>query len=309
MPMINAAWQQRHADYTPYMANILKKRRQNVDGAFFVDKSCIDCDTCRWLAPDTFQRVDEQSYVYQQPQTELQIIKALQAQLACPTTSIGNLEKTPLIASVRDMFPLPIDKHVYYCGFHSAKSYGAASYLIQHPDGNILIDSPRYNGPLVNSINKLGGVRYLFLSHQDDVADHQQFADEFDCERIMHQDDIDAATQKVEIQLDGQDPYHIYPDVSIHPTPGHTAGHAVLHAFKRHLFTGDHLAWSVRLQQLYAFKNHCWHDWDKQIQSMQQLSNLDFSWVLPAHGRRFQTQTPAEMRVALQACIDWMRLQ
>ncbi len=291
------------------MASIDKKRSENVDGAFFVDSSCIDCDTCRWLAPDSFQRSGEQSYVYQQPQSELQKIKALQALLACPTTSIGNTEKTALIASVRDMFPLPLTPQVYYCGFHSAKSYGAASYLLLHPQGNILIDSPRYNGPLVKSIFKLGGVRYLFLSHQDDVADHQQFADEFSCERIMHTADLTSGTQNVEIQLSGSEPHALYPDVHILPTPGHTAGHLVLHAFQRYLFSGDHVAWSARLQQLYAFKNHCWYDWDQQISSMEALHAIDFEWVLPAHGRRHHAADAASMRKDLAQCCTWMREQ
>ncbi|KAJ8492931.1 hypothetical protein OPV22_014652 [Ensete ventricosum] len=28
-----------------------QKRPQNVEGEFFVDCRCIDCDTCRWMAP------------------------------------------------------------------------------------------------------------------------------------------------------------------------------------------------------------------------------------------------------------------
>ncbi|XP_015064361.1 uncharacterized protein LOC107009532 [Solanum pennellii] len=27
------------------------RRPQNVSGEFFVDHTCIDCDTCRWMAP------------------------------------------------------------------------------------------------------------------------------------------------------------------------------------------------------------------------------------------------------------------
>ena len=289
------------------MAQLKNRRKENVAGAFYVDSSCIDCDTCRWLAPDTFGRAGEQSYVHQQPQNDEVTLQALQAMMACPTTSIGTQEKSSLIVTARDMFPLHIDGPVYYCGYHSAHSYGAASYLIQHPDGNILVDSPRFNGPLVKGIEKLGGIRYMFLTHRDDIADHRHFAEVFGCERIMLKDDIEERWDDIEQQIDGDKPHHIYDDVCIIPSPGHTKGHAVLLAFGKYLFTGDHLAWSARLKQLYAFRNHCWYDWEEQIQSMEKLLDFPFQWVLPGHGRRFQSDDTASMHEALQVCIDWMK--
>ena len=238
------------------MALIDKRRSENVDGAFYVDDTCIDCDTCRWLAPNTFGRSGEQSAVYRQPESQEDALQAFQAMMACPTTSIGHQGASSLIVQARDMFPVQIAEHVFYCGFHSARSFGAASYLIQHPDGNILIDSPRFNGPLVKGIERLGGIKYLFLTHKDDVADHKHFAEIFNCERIMHKDDIDDSTRDIEIQIEGTDPYSVYDDIQVIPTPGHTKGHSILHAYNRFLFTGDHLAWSIRLKHLYAFRNH-----------------------------------------------------
>ncbi len=52
-----------------------------------------------------------------------------------------------------------------------------SSYLIRHAAGNILVDSPRFAGPLVRRIEALGGIRAMFLTHRDDVADHQRFSD------------------------------------------------------------------------------------------------------------------------------------
>ncbi len=42
---------------------------ESVPGDFYVDRSCIDCDTCRRLAPAVFARspLSEQSYVHRQP--------------------------------------------------------------------------------------------------------------------------------------------------------------------------------------------------------------------------------------------------
>ena len=83
------------------MANLKNRRSQNISGDFYVDSSCIDCDTCRWMAPEVFNWQDDQSAVYQQPQNDLQRIKAMQALLACPTASIGTVEKPTDIKSIQ----------------------------------------------------------------------------------------------------------------------------------------------------------------------------------------------------------------
>ena len=61
-------------------------------------------------------------------------------------------------------FPFKSPKNVYYCGFNSEKSFGAWSYLIVRPEGNILVDSPRFSTPLVKNIGALGGVSQIFLT-------------------------------------------------------------------------------------------------------------------------------------------------
>ena len=60
-------------------------RQGNVKGQFFVDSTCIDCDTCRWMAPGSFSRVGSGSAVTQQPETREERIQAIRATLSCPT--------------------------------------------------------------------------------------------------------------------------------------------------------------------------------------------------------------------------------
>ena len=203
------------------MATLQQKRTENIDGNFYVDYSCIDCDTCRWIAPEVFNRQASQSAVYHQPATETEQLLAMQALLACPTASIGTVEKPTGIKQVQQTFPLLIEDNVYYCGYHSEASYGAASYFIQRPEGNILVDSPRYAPPLVKQIESMGGIKYMYLTHQDDVADHQKFHEHFNCDRILHKDDIKPATKDVEIKLSGYEPVEFEPDLLIIPVPGH----------------------------------------------------------------------------------------
>ena len=50
------------------MADPARRLTENVDGEFFVDSTCIDCDTCRQLAPAVFRETGEYSAVYRQPE-------------------------------------------------------------------------------------------------------------------------------------------------------------------------------------------------------------------------------------------------
>ena len=290
------------------MAHPTQRRPQNVEGDFYVDQTCIDCDTCRWMAPHIFSRQAGLSAVHHQPETSTERLQAMQALLSCPTASIGTVEKPRDIAIAHQSFPVLIAENVYHCGYHAESSFGAASYLIQREDGNILVDSPRFSPPLVKRLEALGGVRYLYLTHRDDVADHQKFHDHFGCDRILHTDEITRQTESVEIKLTGQAPIQFEPSLLILPVPGHTKGHTVLLYRDRFLFTGDHLAWSDQLSQLIAFRGACWYSWTELKRSMRKLSEYSFEWVLPGHGRRHHTDTKT-MRNDMQKCLSWMEKQ
>ena len=41
------------------------------------------------------------------------------------------------------------------CCLHAELSFGGSSYLIQRPEGNVLVDVPRYNPKLLNRIKVL----------------------------------------------------------------------------------------------------------------------------------------------------------
>ncbi|MBP5973176.1 MBL fold metallo-hydrolase [Brasilonema sp. CT11] len=287
------------------MAHLNLRRPQNVSGDFYVDTSCIDCDTCRWMVPDVFTEVDEQSVVYHQPVNDAQKLAALQALLACPTSSIGTVEKPQDVKVAQLSFPISVEDNVYHCGYHSENSYGAASYFIERPEGNILVDSPRFSPPLVKRLEQMGGIRYMYLTHKDDVADHQKFAEHFQCQRILHEDDITSGTRDVEIQLSGTEPFEFAPDILIIPLPGHTKGHTVLLYKKKFLFSGDHLAWSDELHQLIAFRDYCWYSWPEQIKSMRELANYSFEWVLPGHGRRYHADVET-MKKQMDNCVELM---
>jgi glyoxylase-like metal-dependent hydrolase (beta-lactamase superfamily II)/ferredoxin len=286
------------------MANPNLRLAENAAGTFFVDSSCIDCDTCRQLAPATFRDHGGQSSVYQQPETAGEILRAQMAMVACPTGSIGARRGLSARAGI-DAFPVKITENIYYCGFNSERSFGAWSYLIVREKGNILVDSPRFSTPLVRKIESLGGVSQIFLTHRDDIADHERFAGEFKAKRIMHRDD-GAEKFGVEQIIKGDEAVRLDDELIVVPVPGHTRGSQVLLYQNRFLFTGDHLAGSPNRRSLTAFRSACWYSWTHQTRSMEKLLEYDFEWVLPGHGR-IKNLPKEKMRDSLKGCVEWMK--
>lgn len=296
------------------MARLAQRLAQNVAGDFFVDATCIDCGTCRQVAPGTFADGDDASYVFRQPVGAQATHRARMALVACPVAAIGT-ETRHAITGARGAFPEPLEagaaqngarEGVYYCGWASAASYGARSYLVVRPRGNILVDSPRYAGPLAERIAALGGVRWMFLTHRDDVADHARFRARFGCERILHRADVDAGTHEVEIKLDGVAPIALDPEVSFVPVPGHTRGSTCLLYRGRFLFSGDHAWWDPEHARVHASRAVCWHDWGEQTASMARLAAYRFEWLLPGHGAR--CRLPADdMARQIARCAERMR--
>ncbi len=289
------------------MANPARRLSENVAGDFFVDDSCIDCDACRQIAPATFRDHGEQSSVYRQPATGAEVRDALKALVSCPTASIGTTRRYDARVGV-EAFPERVDGQVYFCGFTAESSFGAWSYLVVRPEaegGNVLVDSPRFTRPLVRRIEQLGGVRTIFLTHRDDVADQARYARHFGARRVMHADD-GARRLGVERVVEGEDEYRLDDELVVIPVPGHTRGHMVLLYRDKYLFTGDHLAWSPARRTLTAFRTAMWYSWPAQTRSMERLLAYDFEWVLPGHGR-IHRDTRAGMRAHLERCVEWMK--
>jgi glyoxylase-like metal-dependent hydrolase (beta-lactamase superfamily II)/ferredoxin len=257
---------------------------ENVPGPFFVDTTCIDCDTCRQIAPATFGETGEFSFVQIQPRDEPERRAAARAVIACPTGSIGGAGQSDAAAAA-DEFPLPVADGVFYCGFNSRKSFGGNSYFIEHPDGNWLVDAPRFVERLARRFAERGGIRRIFLTHRDDVADAEKYAARFGAERIIHRLEL-AAQPGAEHPIDGFDPVELAPGFVAIPTPGHTRGHCALLYRDEYLFSGDHIWWSRRRGRLTASRDVCWHSWREQVESVRLLERYSFEWVLPGHGER-----------------------
>jgi glyoxylase-like metal-dependent hydrolase (beta-lactamase superfamily II)/ferredoxin len=286
------------------MADVRKQVSQNSPGEFFVDTTCIDCDTCRQLATSVFGETGKYSYVYAQPQSDDDRRRALQALVSCPTGSIGHVG-TSSAKEVMGDFPLLVEEPVYYCGFTSPKSYGGSSYFVVHEAGNWLIDAPKFLPQLVKQFEAHGGVANIFLTHRDDVADADRYAQHFGSRRFIHQDELKSQPD-AEVVFAGHEPIELAPGFVAIPTPGHTRGHTCLLFNNRILFTGDHLDWDRDLHCLAASEDYCWYSWAEQTESMARLAEFQFEWVLPGHGQR--VHLPAEeLRREILRLVERMR--
>ena len=74
------------------MADKEEKWAENVEGAFYVDEQCIDCDLCRETSPSNFTREEDggYSYVYKQPENDDELELCIEAMEGCPVEAIGN---------------------------------------------------------------------------------------------------------------------------------------------------------------------------------------------------------------------------
>ncbi len=286
------------------MAKYSMANKNNVEGNFFVDTRCIGCNTCVRLSPDTFVLKDDLSYVKKQPQSQIEQYNPILAILSCPVFSIGMKENKEAIKEVAKTLPLQLGKDVYFCSFNSNKSYGANSYFIKREKGNILVDSPRYNTKLVKALEKLGGLAYIYLTHKDDIADYKKFKEHFAARVIFHEDDFNEQISSADITLKGDSLYELDEDIKIIPQSGHTKGHTVLLYKNHYLFSGDNLSYDGTKDALVAFKNFCWYDWDKQLNSLKRLLDFDFSHILPGHGGSYKGDSETMSRM-LRNCLEY----
>lgn len=286
------------------MANPKRRLNSNREGEYFVDQSCINCDTCRQVSPDVFGEIEGRACVANQPSNEIEQKSALRALVCCPVGAIGTLHPNKSKESVSE-FPIQLTEDVFYVGFNSSKSYGANSYLLKHASGNWLIDSPRYSKTLAKQLEKIGGVRFIFLTHADDVADAREWAKHFDAQRLIHEREI-FSQPDAEIVLRGESEMRLDATLRVIVTPGHTQGHCVLLVDNKYLFTGDHLYWNRDEKSLRAFDDACWYSWGRQTESMEKLASYPFGSIFPGHGQRV-TVGVEQMKEEIQKVVAWMR--
>ncbi|HEV2811391.1 MAG TPA: MBL fold metallo-hydrolase [Acidimicrobiales bacterium] len=284
------------------MARVDLRNRANTAGDWFVDTRCIDCGTCREIAPGLFGEDSGCSVVRRQPDDGEERDAWLAAQ-ACPTLSIGSISRR---ARPGRLYPREVQpgSGVFDLGYCSEDSFGASAWLVVRPGGNVLVDSPRFTEALARPIAELGGVDHVAFTHRDDVADGRRWAERFRARSWIHHDDRSAAPWATD-QLTGEE--ELQPGFRAIPVPGHTKGSVVFLLDGRWLFTGDSLAWSHEAEDLTAFRGACWYSWSVQAESLARLADGHrFSAILPGHGGR-HLGDPDDLHHRLVRLVERMR--
>lgn len=275
------------------------RRAENTPGPLWVDDACIDCDGCRQLAPTVFADVGGQSAVAVQP-TEGRVEDAWRAVHFCPVGAIHLDGPKPAVPTP---FPHPIDGPVSLLGYAAEHSYGANSFLVEDPAGNVMVDGPRWVPRLVRELERRGGLAHVLLTHRDDVADAERYARHFGARVWIHRADARAAPFATDL-LDTDGP--IFAGWRVCVLPGHTRGSVAWLYQDTWLFTGDSLCYSRARDDLHAFRDACWYSWEEQALSLRKLADLRFRWVLAGHGDR-RSYPEDEMRARVLALVDRMQ--
>lgn len=177
------------------------------------------------------------------------------------------------MAPIEQVFP-----DVWHLGHPDPKSFEAHSYFVRSKAGGVLVDAPMYCDPVVSFLESQGGVKWVFLTHKDDVGDAARFAERFKAELFIH------ARDRAELPASAFDKdFKLADGLQVVCTPGHTPGSACLlyDADGGVLFSGDHLLLSKGNVRPVQFA-WTW-DWDAQLDSAVKVLAYDFETVLPGH--------------------------
>lgn len=268
-----------------------QRHPDNVEGPWFVDDACIDCDAVRHVAPTMIGRSAGQAVVTRRPATDPEETTMWRAAITCPTRS---LRRDPPQSRPRGLMPQHLGGGVHLTGHNDTASFGANAFFVTRPDGNLLVDSPRYTRELVDAFDTAGGIAEILLTHRDDVADADRYAERYDARVWIHADEQRAAPFATDV-IEGFDPVRISHGLSCIPVPGHTRGSVAYVLEDRMLFSGDSLYWSREAGDLAVHERATWFSLDTQIDSLERLAaGATFSWVLAGHGDRHET-TAADM--------------
>jgi glyoxylase-like metal-dependent hydrolase (beta-lactamase superfamily II) len=264
------------------MARLTDRHPDNVPGDWYVDDRCVACDVARQHAPGLItSTAGGQSVVTRQPASPEEEMTLWRAALACPTRSIGTTSRRPAPPGV---FPLQVAPGVFLCGHNDLRSFGAHAWLVPQASDPFLVDAPRWNRTLARAIEDAGGIDHVLLTHRDDIADAQRYAEHFGARVWIHDADRDAAPFATDI-ITTTGAATIFPGMVAFAVPGHTRGSVLYLHRQRHLFAGDTLAWSTQTSDLRPIET-IWYSRQEHRRSLARLarSGHRFEHVFPGHG-------------------------
>jgi len=187
----------------------------------------------------------------------------------------------------------------------SPLTFGGKGFLVVGPKYNILVDTPACTPRVIQAVRACGGLRYIFLSHRDEIGELQLLRRALGGAVIAHRSEAQLVRGGADLVFD-QD-FEVEPGMWVVHTPGHSPGSACLLVHRgelKVLFTGDHVL--RRRAGVPAPLKFPWTwDWDAQVASARRLLDLDFDYLVPSHDDRLPHGWFDDARVRLtKALLD-----
>ncbi|MFQ3616496.1 MAG: MBL fold metallo-hydrolase [Cyanobacteriota bacterium] len=147
---------------------------------------------------------------------------------------------------------------------------GGTAYLLQAPDGNLLIDCPAWDDTTRQFLSERGGVRWLALTHRGAIAHVSELYNTYGCKIIIQEQEAYLLPGLPVTPF--QQEYEISPTAQVIWTPGHSPGSACVYAPMQGgiLFSGRHLLPDRQGNPVPLRLSKTFH-WPRQIRSVEKL--------------------------------------
>jgi glyoxylase-like metal-dependent hydrolase (beta-lactamase superfamily II) len=168
----------------------------------------------------------------------------------------------------------------------SPLTFGGKGFLVVGPKYNVLVDTPACTPRVIQAVRACGGLRYIFLSHRDEIGELQALRRALGGAVIAHRSEAHLVRGGADLVFDKD--FEVEPGMWVVHTPGHSPGSACLLMHRgrlKMLFTGDHVL--RRRAGVPAPLKFPWTwDWEAQVASARRLLDLEFDYLIPSHDDR-----------------------
>jgi glyoxylase-like metal-dependent hydrolase (beta-lactamase superfamily II) len=180
------------------------------------------------------------------------------------------------------------------------------AFLVQRPQGNLLV----YSAPTVEAgaaaIEELGGVSRQYLNHWHETL-LGCVSETIGAPLIVHEDDRERAAERCEVGETFSGRAVLDGDFELIPIPGHTPG-ATAYLWRGALFTGDSVY--IRDGEWVAAVLDS-SDRERYVESLELLRDVDFDLLVPwaaTGGQPFYAATDsADARRRIDAILERVR--
>ena len=197
-------------------------------------------------------------------------------------TTVNN--HSPNITTRSPKYPKLILDHIF--AFAPNKdTLGGTSYLLIHPQGNILIDCPPWQEFNQQFCAQQGGVKYLFVTNRDSISKQvRQIQQDLNCDLIIQEQESYLLPNLQPITF--QNDYQIYDNCHILWTCGYSPASSCLYSSIHQgvLFSGRHLL-PISPSEILPLRLKKTFHWQRQLKSVDLLKkrfNSDnLQYILP----------------------------